>query len=188
MKWLCLLVLFCGCATAPVDPAALRARLTPDQVANLTVPMVFISAPAINVAATLVQVRHSGPVRVWQARDGAQVAMRGGLVTATHGLGFDLVAADLSGINAALAGGPARYRRQFSYLDGDLEIVTLVYDCRIRISPDTGALHVTRFRETCVGADTFENMYHRGADGTLWWSRQRVSARVGSLEIELIKP
>lgn len=191
MRWLCLCLLLAACA-APVDPVALRARLTPAQVETLQVPLVFISAPRINVAATLVPVGRNGPVRVWQAGDGAQVAMRGGVVTATHGLGFDLVAADLDGVMAALAGGPAQYRRQFSYLDGDLGIMTLTYTCQLQKGPRTvhGPIEqpATPFHETCVGANTFRNIYHRGADGTLWWSRQWVSAAVGALEIEVIKP
>lgn len=191
MRWLCLYLLFCAC-TAQVDPVALRARLMPDQIAQLQVPMLFISAPRIKVAATLVKVRQRGPMQIWQTRDGAQITTRNGLVTVTHGLGFDLVGADLAGVTAALAGGPAHYTRRFGYLDSDMSTLVLTYRCRMEIGTSLlhgpGGQHVTSFVEICDGQNSFQNTYHRGADGTLWWSRQWVSVQTGALEVEVIRP
>ena len=76
-----------------------------------------------------------------------------------------------------------------SYLEGDLRTTIVTYDCTITQMGTTGkAPVVTIWRETCAGPDSFENTYHRGADGTLWWSRQWVSAPFGALEIETIRP
>lgn len=191
MRWCLAFLVFAACA-APVDPAELRAQLTPAQITQLRVPMIFISASRINVAATLIPVRETGALRIWQARDGAQVAMRDGLITATHGMGHDLIAADLSGVAAALAGGPARYLRQLSHMQGDLRISVAAYRCRM--SGRQTALQAPRgrpvrvFRENCEGPNRFENIYHIGPGGTVWWSRQWVSTHVGPLEIEMIKP
>ncbi|WP_439156181.1 YjbF family lipoprotein [Yoonia sp.] len=191
MRWLVALFVLAACA-APVDPAKLRAQLTPDQVQRLGVPLIFISAPRIDVAATLIPVRQNGGVRIWQARDGAQVAMRNGLITATHGMGHDLMAADLNGVASALAGGPSQYVRQFAHLEGDLHISIATYRCRMSdrhtaVQPHQGR-PVRVFREDCQGPNNFENIYYIGPGGTVWWSRQWVSARVGALEIETVKP
>lgn len=187
MRWLVLLFVM-ACSPA-MDPAALRAQLTPLQIARLQVPMIFVSADQTGVAATLVPVRQIGPVRIWQARDGVQVITRGGLVTGTRGLGHDLMSAEIAGLTAALAGGAPRYARQMSYLKGDLRTTIATYDCRIRRAGTTPRTPVvTIWRETCDGPDRFENTYHRGADGTLWWSRQWISTRFGTLEIETIRP
>lgn len=187
MRWVAFLVLM-ACSPA-VNPSGLRAQLTPAQIAQLQVPMIFVSAPDSGVAATLVPVRQAGPMRIWQARDGVQIITRDGLVSGTRGLGHDLMSAELAGLMAALAGGPARYARQTSYLEGDLRTTIVTFDCTTRRAATTGqAPVVTIWRETCVGPDSFENTYHRGADGTLWWSRQWVSAPFGALEIEAIRP
>ena len=187
MRWIAFLVLM-ACSPA-VDPAALRAQLTPEQIARLQVPMLFVSAAQTGVAATLVPVRQVGPVRIWQARDGVQIITRDGFVTGTRGLGHDLMSADLVGLVAALNRGPARYTRQLSFLEGDLRTTVATFDCTITQIGTTGqAPAVTIWRETCNGRDSFENTYHRGADGTLWSSRQWVSAPFGTLEIETIRP
>ena len=187
MRWIAFLILM-ACSPA-VDPAALRAQLMPEQIARLQVPMIFVSAAQTGVAATLVPVRQVGSVRIWQARDGVQIITRDGFVTGTRGLGHDLMSADLGGLPAALAGGPERYARQMSYFEGDLQTVIIRYDCDIRqIGTTDQPTVVTIWHETCNGRDTFDSIYHRGADGTLWWSRQWVSRSFGALEIETIRP
>ncbi|WP_296371950.1 YjbF family lipoprotein [Yoonia sp.] len=163
--------------------------MTTDQIARLQVPMLFVSAPQIKTAATLIPVRQNGPVRIWQTRDGAQIATRDGLVVATHGLGFDLAASDLDGIAAAIAGGPGEYKRTLSHIMGDLRTSVQPYRCVLapdRSKPQNPA--ITVLREDCRGPDPFRNLYHIDAKGRLFWSQQWVSPKVGHLEIEVIRP
>ncbi len=190
MRWLCLVFMLCSCATAP-DPDVMRAMLTPEQVAQLRTPMIFVVAPTRRVAATLVPVGQNGGVRTWQTRDGVQIATQNGLVIASRGLGFDLMSADIGGTSAALRGGPLRYTRLVTYLSGDAQTIVVPQTCVMtaqgRQRHPANGIPVKVFVERCQTRDSFENTYHIGPDGTLWWSRQWVSAGVGALEIERIR-
>ena len=185
MRWLCLVLVLSACGTPP-DPAALRARLTPAQIAQLRVPMIFVTAPRTGLAATLIPVRQEGDLRVWQSRDGAQIITRDGQIIGTRGLGFDMMSGEAP---VAMSGTGAAHTRRMTTLSGDLETSLSQFSCRI--TPTGRAAHppngqpVTIWVEDC-GA--FINTYHRGRHGTLWWSRQWVSPELGALEIEVIRP
>lgn len=182
MRWLWFIVTLAACGT-PRDPAALRARLTPAQIAQLRVPMIFVTAPRAGLAATLIPVREEGDTRVWQSRDGAQIITREGLIIGTRGLGFDMMSGD------APVGAGAAHMRRMTRLSGDLDTRLSEFSCRV--TPTGRAAHppngkpITIWTEDC-GA--FTNAYHRDRDGTLWWSRQWVSPELGALEIEVIRP
>lgn len=191
MKRVLTLCMLAACAPAP-DPAAMRALLDAEQVARLDVPVVFLTSPQADLATTLIPIALSGPVRTWQSRDDIQVVDRAGILVATRGLGHDLMAADIAGLQAALSGGPAQYARTWVHVDGQLNRVHRSAHCRLTVQgrqthhAPLQAVAVTVLAEVCGAGNPVTNTYHIADDGLMWWSRQWVSDQIGMVVSERI--
>lgn len=154
-------------------------------------PEIAVEIAALGTGAVLRRVGQNGPVSSWRSPDGAGLSYDGGLLTATRGLGDDLMSAELAGSRAMLAGtAPERgYARIHSYVDGENRSYFVTYLCRaagrnadsVTIGSETRA--ATRVDEHCTAPDMeFINSYWVARDGTVLRSRQWVSDRVGHLE------
>lgn len=189
MKWPFAALILAACAPQP-DPAALRALFDAEHVARLDVPVVFLTGA--DTATALVPAAQVGSVQTWQSRDDIQISETAGLVIATHGLGHDLIAADVAGATAALKGRTAPYMRHWVHLDGQLQPVTRSAQCRLvpgqmlRHQAPSEVVPVTAVVETCGAENPIINQYHIAADGIIWWSRQWISERIGTIELERI--
>jgi hypothetical protein len=143
---------------------------------------------------------------VWSTEDNITLTGRGGILSATRGLGGDLLSAETEPLLFALAEGRgARYRRTLRRLDGLDRILVQPYDCVLSTGPRErvvvlGRAHDTlRSTERCrpIGDDApegtpdllrpepFTNVYNVG-DGTIWTSRQYVGRAVGHLTMERV--
>lgn len=154
-------------------------------------PEIAVAIPKLGTGATLRLSGRNGTVSSWQSPDGAGLSFDEGLLTATRGLGDDLMSAELAGSRAMLAGhAPARgYPRIHSHIDGEARSYFVTYLCR---EADRSADSVTigevtrpatRVNEHCTAPDMeFVNSYWVARDGTVLRSRQWVSDRVGHLE------
>ena len=140
-------------------------------------------------------VGENGGTVTWATADDVSLAFRGGLVTASRGLGFDLMSADLAGPLAALGGGASQgYARHMTYLDGENRTVFRAFLCDMRPGvPETIAIlgearATIRRDETCRSSEeTVGNSYWFGADGTVWRSRQWLGPDLGYLGTELLR-
>ncbi|MDK3017754.1 YjbF family lipoprotein [Pseudodonghicola flavimaris] len=191
-KWpLILIALLCGCSR-PAMPD-LRQQITRAQIDAAGQPLLLVEIPALRNAATLAPRSRTGGVTTWRSRDDVSLSFRDGLVVATRRLGDDLMSAEIENSLRLLRGQTdAGYVPRFhSYLDGEYQTLFRSFQCRAgsrrpeRIEV-MGRPHAsTRIEEECRGPDLrFTNIYWRGADGTIWKSRQWISPRVGYAEIE----
>ncbi|MCC1494755.1 YjbF family lipoprotein [Cognatishimia sp. F0-27] len=180
-----------GAARAPAGPS-LRAQITPEAVAALNQPVILIALPERGAEALARWVGANNGHATWASGDGVSIRIRRGILSATRGLGGDLLSADIADVEAALyAGGPTRVIRIHRYLDGTDQVTIRALVCDItRAGPDTaetavGGFATTRFDESCSGPDrTFENRYWIGANGQLRKTRQWVGPDVGTIVIE----
>lgn len=152
---------------------------------------VLASVPQRGVAALLQRAGENGPETTWLTEDGVSVTYERGFLVATRGLGPDLMAADISGVAAAVARGGGSATRIHEYLDGNDQIVRHEYSCRIdrvgseRITIYERSYDTEKYEETCQrGGQTFANSYWIDAAGVVWKSRQLISPPVGYLDSE----
>lgn len=171
---------------APVDPSSV---VTPEFLAQQTEPLIYAELPDRGAQSGLTLVRRSGDVALWAAADGISVALERGVLTATRGLGGDLMSAELSEVQSAIRGQRSRAVRVMRYLDGeDQEVLrSFICDYARRSEPaDTlaGRFPAIRVDEDCAGLDTqFVNTYWING-GIMRKSRQWVGPFVGFLTME----
>ena len=149
------------------------------------------AVPSRGAAALVQQVGTNGAKSTWLSPDGISVTFENGILVATRGLGPDLMAAEASGLNAALRQGAGEYTRTHEYLDGNDQIVRQSYVCRVtRAGSETITVverryDTVKYAENCSsGGQSFENLYWRDESGVTRKSRQLVSPPVGYLDSE----
>jgi hypothetical protein len=156
-------------------------------------PRLYASVPGMGTAALLGLSGRNGDVLTWRTPDNVALSFAEGVLTATRGLGPDLMTAETQGTRALLAGRAAAdgHVLRHSYLDGEHRPQIRAYQCRSagRESETitiVGTRHaVTRVAETCRADGTqFTNVYWRGADGVIWKSRQWIGPDIGYLRTE----
>ncbi|SEP98357.1 Group 4 capsule polysaccharide lipoprotein gfcB, YjbF [Loktanella sp. DSM 29012] len=184
----------CGLtACAPAPYFDLRARVTPAFIASVTTPMVLIELPQKPYAATIVPVAANGPVTTWATPDAITLSMINGVVTATRGMGTDLMHSDIDGTVAALAGGPRAYDRRFSYQNAENQTVLRAQRCTMSGPADQaltlyGTTYVAQmWTETCTGNDQQMPNIYWTAGGRVVQSQQFISAAVGPIITETIR-
>lgn len=180
----------CACA----QPAApnLRGTITRAQLDTVTTPLMLVEIPARAAQATLIPWGGNAGVVTWRTGDNVSLAFDAGVITATRGLGDDLMSADVTGtIRAMATGAGGQYPRHHSYLDGENQTVFWSFICRMgaaqpeQISSFGLMRDVSRRVETCSSLEeTIENTYWVGSDGTMWRSRQWLGATLGYMATE----
>lgn len=176
--------LLAGCSAVPLAKAALS------RVGGGTAPVIAkASADSDTITMTLVsrkikfpiqQLAVKGNVTLWTAADGAQVALRDGLMISTRGFGMDLMSADVPSV-AVLIDADPQHARVNSFLDGLDAPVRRSYRCVVspintESQPET-AYHIL---ETCQSdAGLIKNEYWIDARKTVVKSKQWISSGVG---------
>ncbi len=173
-------------AVAASDP---RRALTRALIEQAGAPVILVVVIDRNAAATLIRAGENGDKITWASPDGIGVILRNGFLIGTRGLGDDLMGAEVNGSQSALRRGGIS-TRVHDYLTGTDRIERRSFQCRFatvgaeNIEIVQRVYAVTRIDETCSdSASSFVNSYWVGSDGTIWKSRQWVSALVGTLEI-----
>ena len=113
---------------------------------------------------------------------GYSVTFEGDVMVATRGFGKDLMAADVSEVQTAIAQRGGTARRVHEYLDAREQIVRQSYDCTFELKGteevDLGLRQVDArvLSESCQNRRiAFENVYYIDSSGTVIASRQFVS-------------
>lgn len=181
--------LLAACAAVPPD---LRTTLTRDRLDRVTTPLMLAEVAELPAQATLAPWGDNRGVVTWRTADGVSLSFAEGVLTATRGLGFDLMSADTAGTRAALAGrstGP--YERFVSFLDGEGRTYFRTLVCTMsapvpeRIDNIGLAVDTRRHAEHCRStSDDVTNLYWTGPDGTMWRSRQWIGPDLGDLVTE----
>lgn len=164
--------------------------------AGFSDPLLVGRLESRGVRSGLFLAARNGPVTFWRAADGATMAERGGVMSATRGLGPDLWGAETDEVAAAIASDRgAGYMRAYRHLDGLDQVVVTRFRCRMTRSGEEtvevfGQRYATvRFDEVCQPADgdgaSLENTYWRDAAGpTMRRSRQWIGPDIGYFFLE----
>lgn len=164
--------------------ALIRARLGED-------------APVNRLAAVT---RH-GPYVTYLTRGGQHLTLNGAAITATRGIGHDLLAAEISPNDPLTtltppSEWPDKLRREYRfYSDGPAGRVA-AFSCRLAATGkgDITIVEVTyrtvRFIEDCTGdGQSFQNVYFADVNtGFIWRSRQWVSPRLPQIDYDVLEP
>lgn len=194
---------------APQLAASLGAGATDPAAAPLTSPAAVLAATTTPVAFARTEqdkafyvlgVRDNGPYRTFATTTRQTLVLRQGLVTATRGLGQDLMASKADTTLAMLAAGrEGRARRVMQVLDGEDVTRDLVLDCVLTqgaadLPRPVAALPVgRRMTETCKGlgydgrAISFANSYLVDAAGRIVLSRQWLPTQSGTLSLQILR-
>jgi hypothetical protein len=179
---------------AEAAPPAALARASYQVVPG---PLIFVNLPEFSVAAPMVPFGENRGFRTWSTAEKQTLTTRGAVVSATRGLGDDLMRASVEGVAQAVAAGTGDgVARTTWHLDGNEEFIIRRFDCTVRtvgreeITLGSGErFTATQVHEDCTSSGTsFRNTYWKDGNGTVRRSRQWVSPIVGYAEIEVLRP
>lgn len=171
------------------------AQVTRAQVEQSTVPLLRLTIGEDNSQATAAALAQNGDTETYLMGTGQAVYLRGGLLTGTRGLGYDLMSLDMPyrSINAAV--GKGSYQRVHRYLNNENTLYKQSFTCSAQ-TVGSGTLNqldrsyaVRHVTETCEGGDIrFQNTYDLDRkSGQVWRSRQWVGPTAGYGVIEQLK-
>lgn len=178
--------------SAGAEPQDLRAAITPASVAETGRPLILVELPDREDAQALAfPLASNGATDTWVSTDGVSLGLRRGILTATRGLGGDLISADLDDVVPGVFGQTSRATRIHRYLDGEDQIVVRAFICdysqlgRETVSTAVGQFSATHVEESCAGPEeVIENQYWIGMDGDLRKSLQWAGPGIGYMLIE----
>lgn len=181
-----------GGRTAPAD---LRQSLTPQAIARVPGPLLFVEVLGNGVQAGLQPGPRNGPVQQWNTVDGASLSLHAGVLTASRGLGGDLISADVEDVVAALGGGRGSGERVHRYLTHENRLEIRAFRCTYTatgsetVTTLAGTFKTRRIEEQCFDAKGTEivNLYWLDSSGEPRKSRQWLGPLAGYLEIERLK-
>lgn len=183
-----------GAAPATPDPAQVAQQVA-NTLAATTGQVIVVSIPNRDALAVMQEIERNGAYTTYGTSDRRSLTLKGGMLTATRGLGNDLMSADVDGparlIRARQEGRAERVNR---HLDG--ENLTLAPQMICIVTPG-GQSHitigtidspVTQVEETCTSLDeTRTNTYRVSPDGRILQSRQWVSPLNGYIVIQQLR-
>lgn len=167
-------------AATTLDVDTFRVSLTPEVLAQIGGPIMIAQIPSRDAVAVLTRAGTNDGVDTFLTQDGIGISLRNGMVTATRGLGFDLITADLAEPLMALKGFRQSSVRIHRYLDGENQLIVRSFTCAYSV---TGIRQVA---ETCTSSsDAFRNDYVLDKAGNISSSSQWVSPQIGSILTEI---
>lgn len=183
---------FTSALSGPSQQPDLRAVLTREQIEAEGGNFLFAEIKSRDAQSVLVPGVETPRASTWLTPDGISLTNRGGFLIATRGLGHDLMVADVSGVQVAIASGGGTATRTHEYLDGNDQIQTERYSCTItRDGAQTIEIFerryaTTAYSENCNGSSNFTNRYWIDGKGVVWRAKQWVSPAIGYLEIDVL--
>lgn len=175
-------------------PAPSQGLADPAQVLAQTNAPVTLAQPMNGTAPFyMVGVRDNGPWRTYATGTRQTLILRQGLVTATRGLGRDLMASEVDQTLALLRSGkPGQARRVMQVLDGEDITREIALDCTLGVGGQTRTatgLTGRAMTEDCAAGDLrFRNSYVVDAAGMVIQSRQWLPTLVGPLSLQVLRP
>lgn len=143
----------------------------------------------------LTEIATNGSFSTWGSPDRRTITERQGFITATRGLGADLMSADVAdsiGLVRTRKAGQAS--RKHIYLDGQNREVATRFDCSIYVTGQQSisigeiSTAVTTVTERCKGASaSFENTYQVAPSGRIIQSRQWLGPVNGFLTVQKLR-
>ncbi|WP_136442090.1 YjbF family lipoprotein [Pacificoceanicola onchidii] len=176
-------------------PPNLRQSLTPEAIANFNGPLMFVEVTGNGIQAGLTPGVRNGAVQQWITQDAASLSFLGGIVTASRGLGGDLITADVRDVAAAVQGRADHAERVHRYLTHENSLEIRAFKCSyVQAGPDSadtlaGRFPARRVEETCYDSKGLkvENQYWIDRSGVVRRSVQWISPFVGYVDIHRLK-
>ncbi len=176
---------------ASIDPAG----LVPIALRAVKGPVMLAVVESRNAIAIMGRSARNGPYSTWITASRQTVTLKHGIVTATRGLGDDLMNADVDSVASLIRTRHAGTGwRAMYFLDGEGKTYRLDLQCTVIPGPaqplTIGKLRIAsrRVDETChAGNLTVENTYWTDSAGRIWQARQWVSPGVGYLVTQQLR-
>lgn len=148
-----------------------------------------------NLQALVIQIEQNGPYRTYGSSDRSSMTFRQGMLTATRGLGDDLMAANVSdSLTLVSARKSGSAKRVMHFLNGANEQIALEFSCTLsvkgasQVSQGAVSARTTDMTETCTRAgQTFTNVYKVDGSGMILASRQWISPTMGSFDFAVLR-
>lgn len=182
-------------SNAEADAAAARKAL--NQIASSGRPGLLTTTPNLGRTTVMVLERQNGPYRTFRGTDNTTITLKSGIMTATRGLGVDLMAQGMAQPEAGLfttGTFPKEVAAVQRHLDGENHLLSAEFLCVIErkgredvtIAGTTRA--TTLFEQTCRNSDrAFLNRYWVATgSGTIWQSQQAISSTSGHVITQYI--
>lgn len=178
--------------------------LTPEQagaavtasLAQTDLPLALAVVEKTKATAILANIETNGGYRTWGTSDRRTVTTANGLVTATRGLGNDVMSSTIGGVVPLITGRkPGTGTHILRFLDGENHTVEVTADCRVtrggtkRVSGgEIRDVPTTEMSEACTATDqSFTNSYFVDARGRVVQSRQWLGQANGYIVIQLLR-
>jgi len=181
----------------PSDPEVVARSLT-HALANSEGPLALLHLKKTETTTVLRQIESNGAYRTWAAygsSDRRSLTTKGGLITATRGLGFDLMSSDVSGVLPLITGrrnGTAK--RIQRYLNGENIIYEIVADCSVSRGParafkiGSTSQNATEMVVNCKAPEhEFTNTYLVSGKGQIVQAQQWLSPFYGHAFIQRLR-
>jgi hypothetical protein len=182
-----------GPATVP-DPESLAASA----MASFKGPLILAQIEKAGLLTALGETGRNGAVRTYATSNEQTLVLRNGLLTATRGLGDDLMSAKTDAAAGLILRRQAgTVDRVYRYLDGEGIERPLPMACSVTTGPaksfDFAGRHYDTLQldESCQATSTtltVSNSYWVTADGTVALSRQWIGPALGHVTIQLVRP
>lgn len=181
-----------GAAGAKGDPNAVVTAA----LAATDGPISLVVRETTAAISAMTPVETNGAYVTWQSSTKQSAVFRQGVLTATRGLGEDLMSAKPGASIAAIRGRQAaQYQRSYTHLGGLAETTELTVSCSLKPLKEevvaigeinTTALAMTESCKSPIGVK-FKNIYWVADSGRIVKSRQWVSQPLGYLVIQPLR-
>ncbi|QIZ81727.1 YjbF family lipoprotein [Thalassovita gelatinovora] len=173
--------------TPDVDIAA-ALKVTPK-------PLSLVVREQDKTTAIILEAERNGPYRTFITSARQTLTLRQGVVTATRGIGNDLMSSDVEDTLRLLrARQPGHTRRVMRYLTGDEHTIAFSFDCTMAVGEtqtiNSGEIsaQVRVMTEKCSGDGLqFTNTYMVDHAGEVLGSRQWINPTMGSVGIQVLR-
>ncbi len=156
---------------------------------------IIISIPKTGAMAALQQLGSNGAYETYGSPSRRTVVLRAGMLTATRGMGQDLMSVDVDAVQSLIAGRKAgTAQRRHRHLDGENLTITLEATCTV--TPGGSGRYVggeidskvTSVSENCVSQTTrFQNSYQVTPAGRIVQSVQWIGPMHGSITVQQLR-
>jgi hypothetical protein len=166
-----------------------------------TNPFILVDIESSRQYATLNLISKNGDHSVYLSADNKSMTLQHGLLTATRGMGADLMALDVGNTLAALSSttGTTLTTRSHRSMNGENALETTVFQCDFethgleKVSSVNKVFSLTKITESCSGpadsALSYTNTYWIDKkSGTIWKSRQWAGSIIGYFGIDVLIP
>lgn len=181
-------------------PAAAPAALTRERITESGLAFIRANIDGDSVTNVLTATSLNGTYVTYVSGYKQSISMKASLVTATRGLGSDLLSVtdapnDPIAHLTPIENWPASYDRSYRFTGDGPAGTVITVQCSLSSQPQMQitivevTYDVTPFIESCNGDGvSFTNIHLADDDGQIWQTRQWVGEGLGILNIEVLEP